>query len=66
MGFQEYESSAYLTSILKDNDFEIQKAVFGIPPAWFATWSNGDGPVVALGGDVDYCISKASQYLVGA
>lgn len=61
LGFQEYESSKYLTDILKKNDFEIQHSVSGIPTAWFATWSNGEGPVIALGSDVD-CIPKASQY----
>ncbi|WP_347923118.1 amidohydrolase [Pontimicrobium sp. SW4] len=61
LGFQEIESSKYLTGILAANGFEIEKAVSGIPTAWFATWSNGEGPVIALGSDVD-CIPKASQY----
>lgn len=61
LGFQEYESSKYLTGILKENGFEIVTSVSGIPTAWFAKWSNGDGPVIALGSDVD-CIPKASQY----
>ncbi|TJY34667.1 amidohydrolase [Pontimicrobium aquaticum] len=61
LGFQEIESSKYLTGILEDNGFKIEKAVSGIPTAWFATWSNGEGPVIALGSDVD-CIPKASQY----
>ncbi len=61
LGFQEYESSKYLTGILKQNGFEIEESVSGIPTAWFAKWSNGDGPVIALGSDVD-CIPKASQY----
>lgn len=61
LGFQEIESSKYLTGILEENGFEIEKAVSGIPTAWFATWSNGEGPVIALGSDVD-CIPKASQY----
>jgi aminobenzoyl-glutamate utilization protein B len=61
LGFQEYESSKYLTGILAENGFEIESSVSGIPTAWFATWSNGDGPVIALGSDVD-CIPKASQY----
>jgi len=61
LGFQEYESSKYLTAILAENGFEIETSVSGIPTAWFATWSNGDGPVIALGSDVD-CIPKASQY----
>lgn len=61
LGFQEFESSKYLTDILIKNDFEIEKSISNIPTAWFATWSNGDGPIIALGSDVD-CIPKASQY----
>ena len=61
LGFQEIESSKYLTGVLEDNGFEIEKGISGIPTAWFATWSNGEGPVIALGSDVD-CIPKASQY----
>ncbi|THV59620.1 amidohydrolase [Flagellimonas alvinocaridis] len=61
LGFQEVESSKYLTGILEDNGFAIEHSISGIPTAWFATWSNGDGPVIALGSDVD-CIPKASQY----
>jgi aminobenzoyl-glutamate utilization protein B len=61
LGFQEVESSKYLTGVLQENGFEIKMGVSGIPTAWFATWSNGDGPVIALGSDVDD-IPKASQY----
>lgn len=61
LGFQEIESSKYLTGELEDNGFKIEKGISGIPTAWFATWSNGEGPVIALGSDVD-CIPKASQY----
>lgn len=61
LGFQEYESSRYLTNILRENGFEIAESVSDIPTAWFARWSNGEGPVIALGSDVD-CIPKASQY----
>ncbi|MBN3521791.1 amidohydrolase [Algoriphagus lutimaris] len=61
LGFQEIESSKYLTGILAENGFEIKMGVSGIPTAWFATWSNGEGPVIALGSDVDD-IPKASQY----
>ncbi len=61
LGFQEVESSKYLTGILEENGFTIEKGVSGIPTAWFATWKNGDGPVIALGSDVDN-IPKASQY----
>lgn len=61
LGFQEIESSKYLSGILEENGFEIEHSVSNIPTAWFAKWSNGDGPVIALGSDVD-CIPKASQY----
>jgi len=59
LGFQEFETSAYVTSILESNGFKIERAQSGIPTAWFATWGSGD-PVIALGSDVD-CIPKASQ-----
>ncbi len=61
LGFQEVESSKYLTEILKNNGFAIENSISGIPTAWLAKWSNGGGPVIALGSDVD-CIPKASQY----
>ncbi|WP_421976448.1 amidohydrolase [Roseivirga seohaensis] len=61
LGFQEYESSKYLTGILRANGFEVEEGVSGIPTAWFATWKQGDGPTIALGSDVDN-IPKASQY----
>jgi aminobenzoyl-glutamate utilization protein B len=59
LGFQETESSAYLTNILKQNGFTIEKGIGGIPTAWMAKWGNGK-PVIALGSDID-CIPKASQ-----
>lgn len=52
-GFQEFRTTEYLTAILEKNGFKIEKGVAGIPSAWTATWSNGEGPVVALGSDVD-------------
>jgi aminobenzoyl-glutamate utilization protein B len=59
LGFQEYETFNYLTSLLEKNGFKIQKGVAGVPTAWIATWGNGK-PLIALGSDVD-CIPKASQ-----
>jgi aminobenzoyl-glutamate utilization protein B len=59
LGFQEYETFTYLTTLLEKNGFKIQKGVAGIPTAWIATWGSGK-PVIALGSDVD-CIPKASQ-----
>lgn len=59
LGFQETETSAYLTAILKKNGFSVEKGISGIPTAWMAKWGNGK-PVIALGSDID-CIPKASQ-----
>lgn len=59
LGFQEYESSKYLTGILEENGFKIERGISGIPTAWTATWGSGK-PVISLGSDVD-CIPKASQ-----
>ncbi|HRW99060.1 MAG TPA: amidohydrolase [Cyclobacteriaceae bacterium] len=59
LGFQEYESSKYLTELLKKNGFKIEMGIAGIPTAWTASWGSGK-PVIALGSDVD-CIPKASQ-----
>jgi len=52
-GFQEFRTMEYLTAILEKNGFKVEKGVAGVPSAWTATWSNGDGPVVALGSDID-------------
>ena len=55
LGFHEVASSTYLTGILEEAGFEITRDVSGIPTAWFARWSNGEGPVIALGSDVEGC-----------
>jgi len=61
LGFQEIETSGYLTGLLKKNGFKIEPAISGIPTAWMASWTNGEGgPVIALGSDLD-CIPQASQ-----
>jgi aminobenzoyl-glutamate utilization protein B len=59
LGFQEYETSKYLTNILKKNGFAVKEGISGIPTAWIATWGSGK-PVIAVGSDLD-CIPKASQ-----
>jgi aminobenzoyl-glutamate utilization protein B len=58
-GFQEFETSKYLTNILKQNGFTIQENLAGIPTAWMASWGSGK-PVIALGSDIDD-IPQASQ-----
>jgi aminobenzoyl-glutamate utilization protein B len=59
LGFQEVETSKYLTGILEKEGFAIERGVAGIPTAWMASWGSGK-PVIALGSDID-CIPQASQ-----
>jgi len=59
LGYQEFETSKYLTDILSRNGFTIQTNVAGIPTGWTATWGSGK-PVIALGSDIDD-IPQASQ-----
>ncbi|MES2003950.1 MAG: amidohydrolase [Bacteroidota bacterium] len=59
LGFQEIETSKYITGILEKNGFTVERGISGIPTAWMAKWGNGS-PVIALGSDID-CIPKASQ-----
>jgi aminobenzoyl-glutamate utilization protein B len=59
LGFQETETSKYLTGVLEKNGFKIERAYAGIPTAWTATWGSGK-PVIAIGSDID-AIPQASQ-----
>ena len=59
LGFQEFETSKYLTGILEKEGFKIERGVAGIPTAFVATWGQGK-PVIALGSDIDD-IPQASQ-----
>src|SRR3979409_1514090 len=52
LGFQEFETSKYLTAILEKNGFKIERGYAGIPTAWVATWGSGK-PMISLGSDVD-------------
>ena len=52
LGFQEFETSRYLTGILEDNGFTVERGVAGMPTAWVARWGSGK-PVLALGSDID-------------
>jgi aminobenzoyl-glutamate utilization protein B len=59
LGFQEVETSRYLTAILEQNGFRVERGISGIPTAWVARWGTGR-PVIALGSDIDG-IPQASQ-----
>ena len=59
LGFQEIETSRYLTGILEKNGFKVERGTSNIPTAWVARWGSGK-PVIALGSDIDG-IPQASQ-----
>ena len=59
LGFQEVETSRYLTEVLRENGFTVEDGISGIPTAWLARWGSGS-PVIALGSDLDG-IPGASQ-----
>lgn len=59
LGFQEFETSKYLSDTLEKAGFKVDRGVAGIPTAFMATWGEGK-PVIALGSDIDD-IPQASQ-----
>ena len=59
LGFQEVETSRYLTGILEKNGFTVERGIAGIPTAWVASYGSGK-PVIAFVTDID-CIPRASQ-----
>jgi len=59
LGFQEVETSKYLTAQLEKFGFTVERGVSGIPTAWVAKWGSGK-PVIALGSDIDG-IPQSSQ-----
>src|SRR6202023_64849 len=59
LGFQEFETSKYLSGILEKEGFKVERGIAGIPTAFVATWGQGK-PVIALGSDIDD-IPQASQ-----
>lgn len=61
LGFQEVETSKYITGILEKNGFKVERGTSGLPTGWVATWTNkSGGPTIAFGSDIDG-IPKASQ-----
>ena len=59
LGFQEFETSKYLTGILEKEGFKVERGIAGIPTSWVASWGSGK-PVISLGSDIDD-IPQASQ-----
>lgn len=52
LGCLESRSSALLTGILRENGFEVQEGVAGMPTAFIAAWGAGK-PVIAFGCEYD-------------
>jgi aminobenzoyl-glutamate utilization protein B len=59
LGFQEYETSRYITGLLEKNGFKVERGVVGMPTAWVASYGAGK-PVIGFMTDID-CIPRASQ-----
>lgn len=59
LGYQETETSAYLTGILEREGFSVERGVAGMPTAFVATWGSGR-PVIGFMADLD-CVPGASQ-----
>ncbi len=60
LGFQEVETSRFLTRLLRDSGFTVEEGYAGIPTAFVASWGSGK-PVISLGSDIDD-IPQASQW----
>ena len=52
LGMQEVETSKYLSGLLEQNGFKVERGVAGIPTAFVARWGSGK-PVISLGSDID-------------
>jgi len=52
LGFQEFETSAYVTGILEKHGFQVARGVAGMPTAFVATWGSGK-PVIGFMADID-------------
>ena len=52
LGFQEVETSAYVTGVLEKNGFTVTRGVAGMPTAFVASWGSGK-PVIGFMADID-------------
>ncbi len=52
LGFQEHQTVAYITGLLRDEGFEIETGCAGMPTCYVATWGSGH-PVIGFMGDID-------------
>lgn len=59
LGYQEFETSKYLTGLLEKNGFTVERGIGKMPTAWAARWGSGH-PIIAIGSDIDG-LPQASQ-----
>ncbi len=52
LGYQEFETSAYVTGLLEKEGFQITRGVAGLPTAFVASWGSGK-PVIGFIADID-------------
>jgi aminobenzoyl-glutamate utilization protein B len=52
LGFQEFDTAAYVTSILEKEGFQITRGGAGMPTAFIASWGSGT-PVIGFMADID-------------
>ncbi|MBI4893425.1 MAG: amidohydrolase [Acidobacteria bacterium] len=52
LGYEEVETSKYVTGILEKNGFRVTRGVAGLPTSWVAEWGSGK-PVIGLMADID-------------
>ena len=52
LGFQEFETSKYITGLLEREGFRITRGVAGMPTAFVAEWGSGK-PVIGFMADID-------------
>ena len=53
VGYMETQSSALLQTTLREAGFTVEAGVAGIPTAFVASWSNGEGPVIGILAEFD-------------
>jgi aminobenzoyl-glutamate utilization protein B len=52
LGFQEYDTAEYVTGLLEQNGFKVERGAAGMPTAFVATWGSGK-PVIGFMADID-------------
>lgn len=52
LGYEEVETSAYLTAILEKEGFQVTRGAAGMPTGFVATWGSGK-PVIGFMADID-------------